>query len=127
MREEYSDRAASLETDDDGLEVFVWDGKRSKLSPPGFAGILGAMGHPDILPGPERTYEACAPRGSMEPKGRLALLDEEGLAKAVLYPTLGAVADGCKGAMFPPYTMTRKAHGHPYYDKLWAKAQELDV
>ena len=38
-----------------------------------------------------------------------------------------AVKAGCKGAMMAPYTWTRKAHGHPYYDPLWAKAQELDV
>jgi predicted TIM-barrel fold metal-dependent hydrolase len=140
------------------------------------------MGYPDILPSPECSYVESAPMGTMEPQGRLTLLDEEGLSKAVLCPTLGllweaevsdpelsdaycraynrwivdycsegegrlfpiahisfadvdlatvelerAVEAGCKGAMFPAYTWTGKAHGHPYYDKLWAKAQELDV
>jgi len=182
LEEKYRGRAIRMYTDEQGYEMLEFDGKPSKLCHPGFPGILGAMGEPDILPSPERTYVACSPPGSMNPRERVERLDGEGLAKAVLYPTIGllweaevsdpeisdaycraynrwivdfcseapgrlypiahismgdvdlavkelerAVRAGCKGGMMAPYTWTRKAHGHPYYDALWAKAQELDV
>jgi uncharacterized protein len=131
---------------------------------------------------PEDTYLAgCAP-GAMDMKERLEILDREGMAKAVIYPTLGllweaelfdielssaycraynrwiaefcqdsggrlvpiahlslgdpaeaarelerAVKAGCKGAFVCPFTITRKPHGHPDHDPLFAAAQELDV
>jgi predicted TIM-barrel fold metal-dependent hydrolase len=131
---------------------------------------------------PEDTYLAgCAP-GAMDLKERLEILDHEGLAKAVIYPTLGllweaemfdielaaahcraynrwitdfcgdsggrlvpiahislgdpaeaarelerAVKAGCKGAFVAPFTLTRKPHGHPDHDVLFATAQDLDV
>lgn len=131
---------------------------------------------------PEDTYLAgCAP-GAMDMKERLQILDREGMAKAVIYPTLGllweaemfdvelaaahcraynrwiadfcgdsgrrlvpiahislgdpaeaarelerAVKAGCKGAFVAPYTLTRKPHGHPDHDVVFAAAQDLDV
>ncbi len=182
LEAKYRDRAIRIRTDAQGYEILEFDGRPSRLCQPGFPGILGAMGEPDILPSPERTYLAGTPPGAMNPRERVERLDGEGLAKAVLYPTLGllweaevsdpeladaycraynrwivdfcseapgrlypiahismadadlaarelerAVKAGCKGAMFPAYTWTGKSHGHPYYDVLWAKAQELDV
>jgi predicted TIM-barrel fold metal-dependent hydrolase len=38
-----------------------------------------------------------------------------------------AVKDGCKGAFVAPFTITRKPHGHPDHDPVFAKAEELDV
>jgi len=38
-----------------------------------------------------------------------------------------AVKAGCKGGWVVQFTMTRKPHGHPDHDVLFAKAQELDV
>jgi hypothetical protein len=38
-----------------------------------------------------------------------------------------AVKAGAKGGFFLPFSWTRKSPGHPDYDPLWAKAQELDV
>lgn len=38
-----------------------------------------------------------------------------------------AVKDGCKGAFVAPFNHTRKAHGHPDHDRLFAKFEELDV
>ncbi|HEY2663968.1 MAG TPA: amidohydrolase family protein [Candidatus Binataceae bacterium] len=38
-----------------------------------------------------------------------------------------AVNDGCKGGFVAPFTITRKPHGHPDHDVLFAKCQELDV
>lgn len=182
LEEKYVERALKVETGEDGLEYFVWNNKRSKLTPGGFSGVLGAMGAPDILPSPDLTYAKSSPPASYDAAARVARLDAEGLDKAVLYPTLGllweaeiddpelaaaycrsynrwivdmcaeapgrlypiahislsdvdlavaelerAVTAGCKGAMMAAYTWTGKAHGHPYYDPLWAKAQELDV
>ena len=38
-----------------------------------------------------------------------------------------AVADGCKGAMIPPYTWNRKPHGSAEFDSVWAAASDLGV
>lgn len=38
-----------------------------------------------------------------------------------------AVNEGCKGAFVCPFTITRKPHGHPDHDVVFAAAQELDV
>ncbi len=182
LEPQYRDRAIRIKKDDEGWEYFEFDGKPSRLSPKGFPGILGAMGQPDILPSPERTFLAGAPFGSMDPKERLERIEGEGLTKAILYPTISllweceiedpeisaaycraynrwivdfcsesggrlvpiahlsgtdpaeaakelvrAVKDGCKGAFFAPFTWTRKSHGHPDYDVVWATAQDLDV
>lgn len=182
LENRYKDRAIRLVKGVDGLEYFYWNNQRSTLCFGGFAGVLGAMGDADIVPSPERTYARGCPLASFDAGARVARLDEEQLAKAILYPTLGllweaevedphlaqaycrsynrwivdmcaqapgrlypvahisladvelateelerAVKAGCVGAMVSPYTWTRKAHGHPYYDPFWAKAQELDV
>ena len=182
LEDKYRDRAIRIDTDENGMEIFIYDNKPSQLCFPGFPGILGAMGSPDILPSVERTYEVGSPKASFDAAARVAHCDEQGLAAAVLYPTVGllweaevsdpelsiayaraynrwivdmcsearnrlypiahipladadlaveelkrSVQAGCKGAMVAPYTWTRKAHGHPYYDSLWATAQDLDV
>lgn len=88
LEPKYRERAIRIRTNDAGLEYFEYDGKPSKLMPPGFPGSLGAMGADDIAPSAERTYTKIAPFGSMDPKERVERLDQEGLAKAVLYPTV---------------------------------------
>ena len=182
LERQYRDRAIRIKKDDEGWEYLEFDGKPSRMNQRGFPGIFGAMGQPDILPSPERTYLAGAPFGSMDPKERIERIEGEGLVKAILYPTIGllweceiedpeisaaycraynrwivdfcsesggrlvpiahlsgtdpaeaakelvrAVKDGCKGAFFAPFTWTRKSHGHPDYDAVWATAQDLDV
>src|SRR5262245_28585610 len=42
-----------------------------------------------VQPGPNETYLGGAAFGTMNMKERVQLLDREGMAKAVLYPTLG--------------------------------------
>lgn len=37
------------------------------------------------------------------------------------------VKAGAVGAFVAPFTLTKKPHGHPDHDPVWAKAQELDV
>jgi predicted TIM-barrel fold metal-dependent hydrolase len=85
----FRERAIRIRTGPDGLEYFEWDGKPSRYMAPGFAGALGGMGSEDISPRPERTYLRGAPFGSMDAKERLIRLDQEGLSKALLYPTIG--------------------------------------
>jgi predicted TIM-barrel fold metal-dependent hydrolase len=85
----YRARAIRIRTNDAGLEYLEYDGRPSCLMPAGFPGLLGGMGAPDIVPSAARSYVRSAPFGSMDPKERVQYLDREGLAKAVLYPTLG--------------------------------------
>jgi uncharacterized protein len=85
----YRDRAIRIAKNSDGLEIFVINGRPSRLLPPGFAGLLGGMGEKDIVPGPDRTYVGCAPFGSMNAKQRVERIEREGMSKAVLYPTIG--------------------------------------
>src|SRR5262249_15018681 len=66
----------------------------------------------------------CQPTGGrLVPIAQLTLLDPE--ASAVELER--AVADGCHGAFLAPFTHTRKPHGHPDHDVLFAKACALDV
>ena len=182
LEPKYRERAIRIRTNAEGLEYLELDGKPSKLMPPGFPGVLGAMGAEDIIPSPERTYVKGAPFGSMNPKERVKRLDSEGLAAAVVYPTLGilwepevkdpeiaaaytraynrwivdfcsegggrlvpiahvslsdpelaaqeterALKSGAKGIFFHPFTWTKKAPGHPDYDRVWAIAQDFDA
>lgn len=84
----YRERAIRIRTGPDGMERFEWDGKPSMYMAPGFPGALGGMGAEDIAPSAERTYLRGAPFGSMNAKERVARLDQEGLSKALLYPTI---------------------------------------
>src|SRR5215469_11568113 len=107
----FRDRAIRIRVGDDGYEYLEIDRRRAKLPRPGQLGTLGGMGQrvdearrlresamrgemrPEdvrgIRPGPDQTYLRGAAFGTMDMKERIQLLDREGLAKAVLYPTLG--------------------------------------
>ena len=65
---------------------------------PGFPGSLGGMGADNLDPRPELTYVSGAPFGSMNAKERIARMDREGVAKSVLYPTLGLFLGEIKDA-----------------------------
>jgi uncharacterized protein len=155
-------------------------GRREKLG--GNAGKRQAVFDSLSTGRPEDTYLAgCAP-GAMDMQERMRILDREGMAKAVIYPTLGllweaelfdvelssaycraynrwiaefcgdsrgrlvpiahislgdpaeaarelerAVKAGCKGAFVCPFTITRRPHGHPAHDAVFAAAQDLGV
>ena len=88
----YKDRAIRLRTNEDGLEVLELDGRPAKYSQPGQLAQFGAMGKTskeETEPHPDRTYVGEAPFGSMYPQERLARMDQEGLEKAIIYPSLG--------------------------------------
>lgn len=61
--------------------------------------------------------------GRLVPVAHLSLLDIEGAVAELKR----AVADGCRGAFVAPFNHSRKAHGHPDHDPLYAAACELDV
>jgi hypothetical protein len=88
---EFRDRAIRIRKDRDGLEVLEIGGRLSKYRRPGQLAQSGAMGRDpkELKPSPDRTYVNQAPFRSMDPKERLALLDQDGLDKAIIYPTLG--------------------------------------
>jgi predicted TIM-barrel fold metal-dependent hydrolase len=136
----------------------------------------------DSLEGVEtvETYVGGAAYGAMNMKERLDLLQTEGMAHSIIYPTIGllweaelfdaelsaaycraynrwvadfcrdsggrlvpvahislgdpaeaarelerAAKDGCRGAFVCPFTITRKPHGHPDHDVVFAAAQDL--
>src|SRR5215813_99471 len=92
----YRDRALRIRVGDDGFEFLEIDGRRSTIARPGQLGALGGMGGDvasqdvrGVRPSPEQTYLRGAEFGTMDMKERLQLLDREGMAKAVLYPTIG--------------------------------------
>src|SRR5215471_9727894 len=107
----YRDRAIRIRVGDDGYEYLEIDRKRAALPRQGQLGTLGGMGkrvdearrlreramsgetRPEemrgIRPGPEQTYLRGAAFGTMDMKERVELLDREGMAKAILYPTIG--------------------------------------
>ena len=88
---QFRDRAIRICKDSDGLEVLEIGGHLSKYRRPGQLAQSGAMGRDpkELKPSPDKTYVNQAPFGSMDPKERLALLDQDGLDKALIYPTLG--------------------------------------
>jgi predicted TIM-barrel fold metal-dependent hydrolase len=61
--------------------------------------------------------------GRLVPIAHLTLLDPARAADELER----AVADGCKGGFLAPFTHSRKAHGHPDHDVLYARAAALDV
>ena len=108
----YRDRAMRIRVGDDRFEYLEIDGKRAKMTAPGLLGSLGGMGkrveeakrlrevamrggvtRPQdvraVQPKPEDTYLKGAAFGTMVMKERLQLLDQEGMRKALLYPTIG--------------------------------------
>ena len=81
--------------DNEGLEYLEIAGVRSRVSP----GALGGVGgYP--APNGDRTahfnrrkmrYLDGAPPGSMDPHERIAVLDQEGIDIALIYPTIGLI------------------------------------
>jgi predicted TIM-barrel fold metal-dependent hydrolase len=89
LEEKYRDRAMRIEIDADGLEYLAINGAPSQRTVKGVLGLMGAMGEVDARPSPERRYMDNVPYGAGDAKERVELLDQEHLARAVLYPTIG--------------------------------------
>jgi predicted TIM-barrel fold metal-dependent hydrolase len=111
LEPKYRDRALRIRVGADGFEHLLIDGRPSTIARPGQLASLGGMGKGvdearalrdramdgevphdrvrGVQPGPNETYLGGAAFGTMDTKERVQLLDREGMAKAVLYPTLG--------------------------------------
>ncbi|HXW83910.1 MAG TPA: amidohydrolase family protein [Candidatus Binataceae bacterium] len=91
LEEKYRSRAIRIRRDGDGLEFLEYDGKPAAMLPHGILHTLGAMGcePAQLAPSKEKSYAGSAPFGSMSMKERIELLDQEGIDKAILYPTIG--------------------------------------
>lgn len=89
LEAEFRPRALRIAVDDDGFEYLEIDGRPSARSNKGSLGMLGAMGEDDMRPHRDRRYADNMPFGACDGDERLALLDQENLDKALLYPTLG--------------------------------------
>ncbi|HEX2440942.1 MAG TPA: amidohydrolase family protein [Methylomirabilota bacterium] len=107
----YRARALRIRVGEDGYEYLEIDGQRSTIARQGQLATLGGMGKrveearalreqamrgevaPDsvrgVRPAASETYLGGAAFGTMVMKERVQLLDREGMARAILYPTLG--------------------------------------
>jgi predicted TIM-barrel fold metal-dependent hydrolase len=61
--------------------------------------------------------------GRLVPIAHLSLGDPAAAAEELAR----AVHTGCRGAWVAPFTLTRKPHGHPDHDRVFAAAQDLGV
>jgi predicted TIM-barrel fold metal-dependent hydrolase len=88
----YRARAIRVRRGADGRDFLEIEGRPARLTTPDMLGGLGGMGK-----SLDELAEAClaghyaesAPAAATAPAARLALLDRDGIAKALLYPSLG--------------------------------------
>jgi predicted TIM-barrel fold metal-dependent hydrolase len=95
----FRDRALRIDIDADGFENLFIDNVPTLM----LKGRLGALGGIEAetpaeklafqIPG-RRSYRDGAPPGGYDPAARLAVMDEEGIDKVLLYPTIGIAWEG---------------------------------
>ena len=88
LEERYQERALRVVLDDDGLEEFQLDGRRSQRTIKGAISVMGAMGDDNARPSRERRYMDHIPYGAGDPNERVALLEKENVDATLLYGTL---------------------------------------
>jgi uncharacterized protein len=85
-------RAIRVRRGPDGRDFLEIDGRRAKLTTPEMLGGFGGMGL-DLAElaraSMSAQYAENAPAAATDPAARLALLDRDGIAHAILYPSLG--------------------------------------
>jgi predicted TIM-barrel fold metal-dependent hydrolase len=110
LEPKYRERAIRIRTAEDGWEFLEVDGRPAKYLARGMLGRISCMGLkmqetnrlreqwiangrkgplPFVAVTPDETYIKGAGRGTTDPKERLERMDQEGLDRVVLYPTLG--------------------------------------
>src|SRR2546428_3057178 len=88
----YRARAIRVRRGGDGRDFLELDGRPARLTTPEMLGGLGGMGKSfaalaaACLAG---RYAESAPAAATDPAARLRLLDHDGIARALLYPSLG--------------------------------------
>src|SRR5438477_3756305 len=88
----YRGRAIRVRRGDDGRDVLEIDGRPARLTTSEMLGGFGGMGKSldelatACLAG---RYAESAPAPATDPAARTALLDRDGIATAILYPSLG--------------------------------------
>ncbi len=90
----FRERAVRIRLNADGKEYLELDGRPSRFFNIKAFASLGGMGRSasEIVTSIKtQTYTEAAPFGAMDPKERIALLDQEGLRAAILYPSIGLV------------------------------------
>src|SRR5947207_2268926 len=78
--------------EDDGRDALLIDGRPARLTTPEMLGGFGGMGKPiEVLAAAclSGRYAENAPAPATDPIARLALLDADGIDRALLYPSLG--------------------------------------
>ncbi len=94
---QYRDRAIRIEVDDRGHENLIIDNKPYQSeSMRGNLGAIGGIGmdRTKLLSRGQVTYAEGSPAGGYDPKARLAVMDDEKIDMAILYPTLGIFWEG---------------------------------
>jgi len=93
----WRDRAIRVARQPDGRDALLIDGRPARLTTPEMLGGFGGMGKPlealaaACLSG---RYAENLPVAATDPAARLALLDADGIAQALLYPSLGLQWEG---------------------------------
>jgi uncharacterized protein len=88
----WRDRAVRVVRQPDGRDALLIDGRPARLTTPEMLGGFGGMGKSlDELAAACRSgrYAEHCPAAATDPAARLALLDADGIAHALLYPSLG--------------------------------------
>lgn len=92
----FRDRAIRIDRDAEGREVLLFDNQPLQT----LRGRLGALGGIELEDGElarlegEYTYAMGSPAGGYDPRARLKVLDEEGIDRVLLYPTIGICWEG---------------------------------
>jgi predicted TIM-barrel fold metal-dependent hydrolase len=95
LEPKYRPDAIRIEKDDRGIECLLVENKVH----PALYGTLGALGGIEMdakelrTPG-ARSYEDGCPPGGYDPAARLAVMDDEQIDVALLYPTIGIAWEG---------------------------------
>ena len=106
----FRDRTLKIAEDDQGLEYLSIDGKPSWFAQGGTLGAMGAIGqdvNPFLEPGRIKWEDALLP-GGYDPHARIKVMDEEGIGKSMVYPSLGLVWEAdCTDAKLAAATCPR--------------------